>query len=168
MFKIIDNCISKKNQNIIKKTMLGSSRTFPWYFASDVSYVKGKQERPAFFHNFVLGNYQLNSGFYDMVKLIAKNKNVIRCRSILQLPLEKKLIGKNYDTPHTDDDAPHLVYLYYVINADGNTLFIKNKKVIKKVKPIQGRLVIFDGSMLHTAEQPKKDIRCVINFNVDK
>jgi len=47
-------------------------------------------------------------------------------------------------------------------------LFIKNKKVIKKVKPIQGRLVIFDGSMLHTAEQPKKDIRCVINFNVDK
>jgi len=168
MFKIIENCISKKNQNIIKKTMFGSPKTFPWYFAEDVSYAKGKQKRPAFFHDFVLANYQLNSSFYDMIKPIVKNKNVIRSRAILQLPLNKKLIGKNYDTPHVDCDDPHEVYLYYVVDADGPTLFLKNNKVIKKVKPTQGTLVIFDGSIFHTAEQPQKGKRCVVNFNVDK
>jgi len=42
------------------------------------------------------------------------------------------------------------------------------KKLYKKVKPKQGRLLIFDGSVVHTAYQPKKNIRCVINFNVEK
>ena len=167
MLKIIDNCISKNDQNIIKKTMFGLSRNFPWYFAKDVSFVNGKQKRPAFFHDFVVRNYKLNSDFFNMIKPIVKNKNVIKARAILQLPLNKKLINKKYDSPHIDLKNPHQVYLYYVINADGNTLFLKNKKVVKKIKPKQGRLVIFNGSIFHTAEQPQKGKRCVINFNVD-
>ena len=167
MFKVVENCISKSNQNNIIETMFGLQRNFPWYFAQDVSYDEGKQQRPALFHNFVLKKYTINSDFFDMVKPIVKNKNVIQARSILQLPLNEKLLKKDFDTPHIDSKDPHLVYLYYVVDSDGQTLFLKNKKVIKKIKPKQGRLVIFNGNIYHTAEQPKKNKRCVINFNVD-
>ena len=147
MFKIIDNCISKNNQNDIKETMFGLQRNFPWYFAQDVSYNEGKQQRPALFHDFVLKKYNINSDFFDMVKPIVKDKNVIQARSILQLPLNKKLLNKSFDTPHIDSKELHLVYLYYVVDSDGQTLFLKNKKVIKKIKPKQGRLVIFNGNI---------------------
>ena len=167
MFKVIDNCISKKNQNIIKKTMFGLQKNFAWYFAQDVTNLRGKQKRPAFFHDFVLKKYNINSNFYGMIKPIVKDKNVIQARAILQLPLNKKLINKKHDTPHVDSKDPHIVYLYYVVDADGHTLFLKNNKIIKKIKPKQGRLVIFDGGIVHTAEQPEKNKRCVINFNVD-
>jgi hypothetical protein len=167
MFKVVENCISKSNQNDIKKTMFGLQRNFPWYFAQDVSYDEGKQQRPALFHDFVLKKYNINSDFFDMVKPIVKDKNVIQARAILQLPLNKKLLNKSFDTPHIDSKEPHLVYLYYVVDSDGQTLFLKNKKVIKKIKPKQGRLVIFNGNIYHTAEQPEKGKRCVINFNVD-
>jgi len=167
MFKVVENCISKSNQNNIIETMFGLQRNFPWYFAQDVSYDEGKQQRPALFHNFVLKKYTINSDFFDMVKPIVKDKNVIQARSILQLPLNKKLLNKSFDTPHVDSEEPHLVYLYYVVDSDGQTLFLKNKKVIKKIKPKQGRLVIFNGNIYHTAEQPEKGKRCVINFNVD-
>ena len=167
MFKVVENCISKRNQNNIIETMFGLQRNFPWYFAQDVSYNEGKQQRPALFHNFVLKKYTVNSDFFNMVKPIVKDKNVIQARSILQLPLNKKLLNKSFDTPHVDSEEPHLVYLYYVVDSDGQTLFLKNKKVIKKIKPKQGRLVIFNGNIYHTAEQPEKGKRCVINFNVD-
>ena len=167
MFKVVENCISKSNQNNIIETMFGLQRNFPWYFAQDVSYDEGKQQRPALFHDFVLKKYNINSDFFDMIKPIIKHKNVIQARSILQLPLNKKLLDKNFDTPHVDSEEPHLVYLYYVVDSDGQTLFLKNKKVIKKIKPKQGRLVIFNGNIYHTAEQPEKGKRCVINFNVD-
>jgi|TARA_E500000318_G_scaffold42326_1_gene40485 hypothetical protein len=167
MFKIIENCISKNIQNNIKKTMFGSQRIFPWYFAEDVTFKKGKQKRPALFHEFVLKKYKTNSDFLDIVKPIVKNKNIIRAKAILQLPLNKKTFDKKFDSPHVDFKEPHLVYLYYVINSDGCTLFFKNKKVIKKIKPKQGRLVIFNGNIYHTAQQPEKGKRCIINFNVD-
>ena len=39
-------------------------------------------------------------------------------------------------------------------------------KELKRVSPKQGRVVIFDGAFYHTAEQPQKDVRLIINYNV--
>ena len=39
--------------------------------------------------------------------------------------------------------------------------------VVMRVTPKQGRAVIFDGKYYHTAEQPKDNLRCIINFNVE-
>ena len=76
------------------------------------------------------------------------------------------------DTPHIDTDDKHFVMLYYVVDSDGDTI-IYNEKVeskeytIKKsVTPKQGRVVLFDGGLYHTAEQPTKDTRCVVNYNL--
>ena len=100
-----------------------------------------------------------------------KNINVLQGRSFLQFPLNLK--DKTVDTPHTDLQQEHLVALYYVCDSDGDTI-IYNEKLISekgftkkiKVTPKQGRVVIFDGLYWHTAEQPKKDVRCILNFNI--
>ena len=83
------------------------------------------------------------------------------------------------DSPHLDRFEPHLVFLYYVCDSDGDTIiydyktekegdvpFFEDVKELKRITPKQGRVVIFDGMYWHTAEQPKKDIRCILNFNI--
>ena len=41
-------------------------------------------------------------------------------------------------------------------------------KITKKESRKQGRVVVFDGLHWHTAEQPRNDIRCIINFNLNE
>ena len=113
-----------------------------------------------------------------MKPLFARD-DIMEARSFLQLPLNKGYIGEGVDTPPLDRTEPHLVFLYYVNDSDGDTIiynyksksptdipFFEDVKEQKRVKPKQGRVVIFDGMYWHTAEQPTKDVRCIINFNI--
>ena len=81
--------------------------------------------------------------------------------------------------PHVDWESNHMTALYYVNDADGDTVIYKNKyskkdpipffddlQESKRVTPKQGRVVLFDGSHWHTSCQPKEKIRCIINYNV--
>jgi len=167
MYKIIDNAISKKDQNFLINIIMDNTY-FSWFFRKDVTRENGKQKRFCFTHNFVV-NGNKHSEALDVVqplfKKYVKNK-ILNFKTILQLPLNFSF--KKYDTPHIDTEIPHTVYLYYVLNSDGETILFKNKKIFKKIKPQQGRLVIFNGNVLHTAYQPKKNIRCVININEEK
>lgn len=89
-------------------------------------------------------------------------------------------MGPKLDAHHIDYYKRHLSILYYVLDADGDTVIFENMyhpndkkvpepdelKVKKQVTPKQGRVVIFDGYHWHTATQPEKHMRCVINSNV--
>jgi hypothetical protein len=165
--KIIDNCIPKEKQNLLIHQII-DNKFFPWYFNKDITFKNGKQKRPSLAHVFINDKKENSTVAQFISSIFSKilKKDIIKGRVIFQLPLNTNIFS--YDTPHTDIDQPHLVYLYYVIDADGETVLFKNKKLYKKVKPKQGRLLIFDGSVVHTAYQPKKNIRCVINFNVEK
>jgi len=172
---IFDDIINKDHQEKIKKTMLG--KHFPWFFAHDVSYKDNPtQSRPAFKHYFVV-NKKINSSFHEHVlpiidnalkKAKIKNKNILQGRSFFQLPLNIK--DKNVvDTPHIDLEDEHVVVLYYVIDNEDHTIIYENNKYLKikkKIKPKQGRVVVFNGLYWHTAEQPKDKNRCVINYNL--
>ena len=99
-----------------------------------------------------------------------KNINVLQGRSFLQFPLNLK--DKIADTPHTDMDKEHLVVLYYVCTADGDTIIYNEKEesntytIKQRVTPKQGRVVLFDGSHYHTAQQCTNKIRCIVNYNL--
>ena len=107
-------------------------------------------------------------------KLGLENANVCRGRSFLQFPLNLKT--KEPDTPHVDMHRNHFVILYYVIDSEGDTIIynerwnndIKPKKYTEKqrVTPKQGRVVIFDGRLYHTAEQSINTTRCIVNYDV--
>jgi hypothetical protein len=167
MYKIIDNAISKKDQDFLVNTII-NNKYFSWFFRKDVTRENGKQNRHCFTHNFVVNGIKNSEGLdviQPLFKKYIKNK-ILNFKSILQLPLN--IYTKTYDTPHRDIKTPHNVYLYYVLDSDGETVLFKNKKIFKKIKPVKGRLVIFEGKTLHTAYQPKKNIRCILNINEEK
>ena len=88
----------------------------------------------------------------------------------MQLPLFSE--RTSVDTPHTDLSEKHFVMLYYVKDSDGDTIIYNeteksDKYTIKqKVTPKQGRVVLFDGSLYHTAEQPINNVRCIVNYDL--
>lgn len=168
--RIFDNIISLKEQNKLVDLFLGNN--FPWFYISDITDpVSKKQNRHALSHNFI-NNGKLNSNHFTNIEHIIKNtclalnyQNVktTNVRSFLQFPLNMK--HTKLDTPHIDTTQNHKVFLYYVTDNDAQTIIYKGKNSTK-IKPKKGRLVVFDGSLYHTAEQPKKNIRCVINCNI--
>ena len=171
MIKVVKNILNKTDQEKIKDLMLESVQ-FPWYYIKDVTGVRGqyaKQKRPALSHCFV-DHRGVNSSFFkDILPITTYFKReqikILKAVSYLQFPSNKK----SYDTPHVDSKDTHTVVLYYVVSSDGETVFFnKDKKIIKKVTPKQGTAVIFDGSILHTAFQPQKSLRCIVNINIDK
>ena len=104
-------------------------------------------------------------------KIGKQDVTVIKGRSFLQLPINYK--GEREDTPHVDIADDHFVMLYYVCDSDGDTIiynekFISEKGFTKKIKvtPKQGRVVLFDGALYHTAQQPNNNIRCVVNYDL--
>ena len=167
--KIIDNCIPIQQQDLIIHELL-ETKYFPWFYCDDITkqYTKGSQRRPGLSHYFVKDKKE-NSAYSKLASSIIApftDKPIIQSRAFLQFPLNLKLIGSKFDSPHIDFESPHTVYLYYVIDADGDTILFKNSKIIKKVTPKKGRLLIFNGKIWHTAQQPQKGIRCIINSDV--
>jgi hypothetical protein len=186
---VIDNFLPTSLEKLVEKTLLGPN--FDWYFVSNVTY-NGKDGSPAFSHQYkAVNNY--TSRMLDLVSPIAhlgaakaefECTEIIQARSFLQLPLAKNALTSKVDPLHIDLCMPHMVVLYYVRDSDGDTLIVDKKfdiakgeekeckytdyKLLARVTPKKGRAVIFDGAYYHTAEQPKSNIRCVINFNIEK
>ena len=182
---IFDDIIDSEYQNIIKEILLGDRQykgyDFPWYLTHDVTKPAkaDSQLRPAFFHGYVDYPSELSSIFHDLfirliqnscAKIDKKNVDAIQGRSFCQLPISSDKIS--VDTPHIDIKENHFVMLYYVCDSDGDTI-IYNEQVKsetytlqQRVTPKQGRVVLFDGSYYHTAEQPLNNIRCVVNYNL--
>ena len=189
---VIDNFIDTEYQEDIRNILMGSyqyrKEDFPWYYTEDVTgaYDSDSQHRTALGHDYVIIDKEKNlTGervsifhylFLPMLKNVCqrmniKNANVLQGRSFLQFPLNLK--DKSVDTPHIDlHRREHLVALYYVCDSDGDTIIYNERErletytIKQKVTPKQGRMVLFDGSLYHTAEQPLNNVRCVVNYNL--
>lgn len=77
--------------------------------------------------------------------------------------------------PHVDIHEPHLVFLYYLEDADGETVLynekftgskVENVTVMQKVTPKRGAAFIVDGLHFHSITPPKSGLRKVINANL--
>jgi hypothetical protein len=91
-------------------------------------------------------------------------KDIMVARIYITVPYDTEL--KHY-APHVDYPGKHTVVIYYVNDADGPTVFFdKNNNIVQSVEPKKGRVVMFDGEMLHGGGIPKKGPRCIINFDL--
>lgn len=184
---IIDDFIPKAYQEEIKNTLF--SENFPWSYISDVTFNEkntSSNKSPACAHLFrrhgktICEYYKLLEpmAFIAAEKAAYTYGEVLMCRSFLQLPIHETKIA---DLIHIDVPYDHLVCLYYVIDADGDTLIVDKTRsgqeeefncsvndynILHRVTPKQGRAVLFDGRYYHTAEQPINDVRCIINFDI--
>ena len=186
---VIDDFISLDYQEKIKQELLGLENDFPWYYTEDVTTAGDfdSQYRPALNHYYV--NFddddisEVESVYHHLfVPMLSKackylkipETEVIQGRSFLQFPL-KNIDTSVVDTPHIDLDEgdEHIVVLYYVVDSDGDTIIYNERTESpsytekQRVSPKQGRVVIFEGGQYHTAEQPTKGTRCIVNYNID-
>ena len=183
---VIDDFIDKDYQEKIKDNLMGDN-DFPWFYIDDVTaaYEEGNQGRPGLSHVYVEYNEddtsEIISEFHELfLPLLNKacqvlqvpRANIVQGRSFLQFPLN--LNSSDDDTPHIDLDEGdrHIVVLYYVVTSDGDTVIYNQRTesdtytVNQKVTPKQGRVVIFDRGLYHTAQQALKQIRCIVNYNL--
>ena len=188
---VFDDIIEKPYQELIKETLIGGDKPpgvddpdepFPWYYISDITDADHEstfQGRFGFTHQYVTPEdgivSQFHSLFFGLIqnsckKLKIKEIDVLNGRSFLQTPTN---ISKDeVDSPHVDLIVPHFVMLYYVCDSDGDTVIYNEKDMSdhyteqKRVTPKQGRVVLFDGRLYHTAEQPNHDKRCIVNYDL--
>ena len=188
---VFDDIIDLDYQNKIKKNLLGEEK-FPWYYIEDVSSSdSGNQKRGGFTHGYVNEDgieSDYHYLFLDLIKkscskIELKEVNAILGRSFLQLPSNIK--KQDVDTPHTDIPVDHFVMLYYVCDSDGDTIIYNEKcsdlnefnnnlnvvektrfSIQRKITPKQGRVVLFNGRLYHTAEQPNHNVRCIVNYDL--
>lgn len=159
--QIIDNFLSKKEFEIIKTNLFGSS--FPWFYndfilerdVCECNKVFNYQLTHTFFSN------NITSNFYHLIKPIVKKLrtvSLLRIKANLNPRTDKHIILGM----HTDYDIKCYTSLFYVNTNNGYTLFDNGKKV----KSIQNRLVTFDSSLLHSSVTcTDEKVRCVINLN---
>ena len=185
---VIDDFVSLEYQEKIKQELLGVNNNFPWFHTEDVTDAGEltSQHRPALAHQYVNLNdddvSEIESIFHHLfTPLLSKacqhlkmpQTEVIQGRSFLQFPL-KNIDTSVVDTPHIDLDEgeEHIVVLYYVIDSDGDTIIYNERTESpsytekQRVSPKQGRVVIFEGGQYHTAAQPTKGTRCIVNYNL--
>ena len=187
---VIDDFISLEYQEKIKQDLLGLENDFPWLYSEDVTGAGDydSQHRPALGHHYVQFDDDSDMGeitsvyHHLFVPLLSKacqhlkmtQTEVLQGRSFLQFPLVN-VDTSVVDTPHIDLDEgfEHIVVLYYVIDSDGDTIIYKERTQSpsytekQRVSPKQGRVVIFEGGQYHTAAQPTKGTRCIVNYNLD-
>ena len=188
---VIDDFIDKNYQDDIKDILLGKEEwgelLFPWHYIDDVTdaFTEDNQGRPGLSHVYIEYNddktSDIVSDFHDlfipMLELACETleiptAKILQGRSFMQFPLN--LQSDEDDTPHIDLDEGHrhVVVLYYVKDSDGDTI-IYNERTLsytytekQRVTPKQGRVVIFDGGLYHTAQQCSKTPRCIVNYNL--
>jgi hypothetical protein len=118
----------------------------------------------------------LNNNEHSMVfdKFCEKHdisyKKILRCR-INVLTMSKH---GHHNLMHVDTPIKHNVFLYYLNDSDGDTIFFNKKfgsdegsmDIIETVSPKAGTGIVFDGSYFHSSTPPSDNLlRIVLNID---
>ena len=190
---IIDDAVSPEYQTYLENFCLNPYT--PYYYQRYVNYSKeslvksfmdGKTIQPddtfQFTHSLLLeGEY---SRYYpEFVPLFCSIPFSIEkmLRVKINMTFKSKIMEtKKFSAPHKDfpDLEDYYSAIYYVNDSDGDTFIfnetdktlpINSLNVKQQVSPKKGRLVIFDGQLLHAGNNPTgDDPRIVVNMNLMK
>lgn len=160
---------------------LDRNSKFPWYFSQQFNL----QSNGLNFEHIGMSNGENFSPFADEGNKILEKfclKNNITIKKILNvnaslLTMDDTL--ENYSLSETEFNEPHLIFMYYVNDSDGETLLFNERysswgkfdkdtiHTAGKISPQAGRAVVFDN-LQHYAECPPKsnNFKCkiVIHF----
>jgi len=175
---IIDDCIPEFYQDYFEALCLGKTKGceiengLAWTPKYESTACRNGIS-PLSFKHILKSDAELSSHFVNFSTIPVNVVNrlryvlnqIIYARLFLTTPYDTDL--QNHD-PHVDLNFPHTSLIYYVNDADGDTVFYDNdyKNIINSVTPKKGRCVIFDGLIPHGAGIPKLGPRCIVNFNL--
>lgn len=186
MIEVIDDVVSKKYQDEIEYRLLHSG--YSWTYTPTIIDCITKEGK-VFGFGGKLGNHTegiVDKENFNFLLPLTYNiseksgieyESILAARTFLQVP---STYEKNHGPFHVDFKYPHMVFLYYVNDSDGDTLITKKRydfshqtfdemedsEIVERVTPKKGRVVVFDGLYYHSGGIPKNKSRCVINFNL--
>jgi hypothetical protein len=133
----------------------------------------------SFFHELVDNGAPISQHYYKFDKLVemtfakafsdnlfreGMQYRVHRARIVLDYPQQT-----NYECGVKHIDAENGIgILYYLNDAEGDTVFYdESNKIIEKVSPKSGRVVLFDASIEHSPGLSKKEHRYIVNYTIE-
>ena len=180
---VLDDVIPRLHQNYLEQFYLGTE--IEWKFQKDITYhVSNKNFNNVKKHNYGFSNLIQNAGshtsqlfctvapiLYSVLdKLGIEPIQILKTRSFLQLPVANQ--DNDINNPHRDAEISHIVLLYYLTDADGDTIIYNETEeseeytVKERVQPKKGRCVVFNGKYYHSSSKPTTNVRATININV--
>ena len=167
-YKIHDGLIDEKTVEQVFMVLFGWH--FPWTYYANTNYSTHQTQEddvPQFTHGFMrdgANNSKLTSIPLEIVKPFGLGfTDMYRAKANL-VGWEK---APRTHPPHTDDDMPHFVILYYVNDSDGDTVIYLPDGDSVSITPKKGRVLAFDGSLKHASSSPVETrYRVVININI--
>jgi hypothetical protein len=167
---ILDGVLPEAMEKEIEDVLLGFR--FPWFYypnTNDRALSTQQGDAPQFVHGFIQDGKPFSewAGLAESVvaRLGLDKRDIIRAKANM-LGRERQPLTH---PPHTDDEAPHWVMIYYVNNADGDTCLFEDGAVTGRITPKRGRFAIFDGRREHASSSPvEAPFRGILNFNLRK
>lgn len=190
---VIDNFLPYPYFQQIKQRVTDGF-SFPWYYQNDITMENDDPNKPpnlssyGFDHMVVRDEqifshetYLLLSGFFGSLLDTSKCSKVVRSRVDMTLYSP----NKTKHVPHVDLFYPHIASVFYLTDSDAETVlynkktldygefmsfsedYLNNLEVKQKVEPKENRILIFDGSYIHTGHSPSKyKNRIIINTDL--
>jgi hypothetical protein len=162
---------------------------FDWHFMEDTTFERAntpETSTPCFAN--LLYYPQAECPHLDFFKPLIENieeqtqlkiSNLLRVRAGFLMNTKFSLPSMPYrhNIPHRDYDQEHYVAIYYVNDADGDTVIFRETEKAQKYYPLhksrpeKGKLLLFNGWHYHASTCPKvftKRIAITINFTAEK
>lgn len=180
---IIDDLVSLDHANYLGTFY--TSPTIDWRFQKDITFHPSTEkfyETNSFNYGFANLMFSLGEHSTPMYHTAApimyaacerlgiKPRQVLRSRAFIQMPIAGQTNEVN--NPHKDSLLDHIVILYYVTDADGETIIYNETEesdsytIKETISPKKGRCVVFNGKYMHNSSKPTNNIRCIINTNI--
>lgn len=159
---------------------------FDWHFMEDTTTEVSNmpQHSTPSFGNLLYYSQNETNPHYDFFQPLVtaittagsfKNVNLLRVRAGFLLNTKYALPSQpyKYNTPHIDYDFDHYTAVYYVNEADGDTVVFHETAPAEKYYPLHksipdaGKVLVFNGRHYHSSTCPKihtKRIAITINF----
>lgn len=189
MIKIVDNFLSESYFKKIEEIAISSS--IEWVFSDNITdNHKSQLGHLGFCYPICTDGELVRSHFaFMMTGFLYQVMDLIGCKNIIRSRIDMTLYNPNnlIHLPHVDFEDPYIknttTIFYITDNVDSETIIFDNKikskddknnldlsklKICKKIQPRKNRLVIFDGSYLHTGHSPIHENRRILinsNFN---
>lgn len=179
---IIDDVIPIEHADYLSKYYTGHE--VDWFFQKDITFHPSNEKFTTETHNAGFANLIYSMGhvstplyhtvapimYAALSKMQIEPLHVLKARAFLQLPIT----GQNCEVnnPHRDSEVSHIVILYYLTDADGDTIIYNETEesaeysIMDRIEPKKGRCVIFNGKHFHSSSKPTKNVRATININI--
>jgi len=165
---IIENFLPDAQQTEIERALL--SYNFPWFFYANTNADKAETQTgdvPQFVHGFIQDGRDLSEFSHiphNIVKPLGLEKaDILRAKANMLA----RDTAATVHPKHVDEPNAHLVMVYYVNDADGDTCLFKGTEISHRISPKRGCAVIFDGRTYHASSSPVETrFRTVVNMNL--